>query len=1018
MTSSEIRNSFLKFFEQRKHTIVSSSPVIPFEDPTLLFTNAGMNQFKDVFLGNGKRSYSRAVDTQKCIRVSGKHNDLEEVGRDTYHHTFFEMLGNWSFGDPSEPDGIGRAGYYKKEAVEWAWELLTQVWKLPKDRLWVTVYNDDKEAEQLWKSVTNIDPSHVLQFGEKDNFWEMGETGPCGPCSEIHIDRTPTGNATSKMINAGTPDVIEIWNLVFIQYNRDENGKLSPLPAKHVDTGMGFERICAVLQGKNSNYDTDVFSPIICKISELAHKPYTGGLQSEIGNSKFEIDTAMRVIADHVRTLTFAIGDGAIPSNEGRGYVLRRILRRAARFGRNLGMHEPFIYKLVPILVETMGDIFPEIKSNQEHIQKAIKGEEEGFNATLDRGLKLFENEAFTNALSLSAHNNGIQVIRIAKAFEDEKQPSEIEIDDMEFIQNGHSIGTYTINELHNGAWRQVLKGTPSISGDDAFKLYDTYGFPLDLTEMMASERGLKVDTGKFHKLMEEQRSRSRWINFKLPLNTNKPNDPNWLLSKQRAKEVGSSPLVGMTKFVGYEQFNATAKVLAATDYLVWLDNTPCYAESGGQEEDTGIIYLKDEKIEIIHTQKVDDVIVHTVLQPNKLKERDDVKVEIDIPRRLSIMRNHSATHLLHNALRRILGTHVQQSGSLVAPDYLRFDFTHFSKLTEKELADIEALVNEKIKENIPRTPNLNNIPFEDAKKMGALMFFGEKYGERVNVIQFGDFSTEFCGGTHVNNTGEIGYFKIRSEGSIASGVRRIEAVTNNYALEYLKTQEKNYLDRLDETYQYLDELSKLKIEIDSASNGESELAHYSFNGYEQRLEDLKKITHIPDHASQELAVCFGQLANRNQALEEFLKNLTDERKSFEKELARFRLKSLSGSMDELIASAVTINSIKLVAAKVSSTSMDELKSLGDALRSKLGSGVGLLASVIEDKVQLVCVVTDDLVAAKKIEAGKVIGAIAKLVGGGGGGRPHMATAGGKDITKLDEAIKQTRSIIESLLRK
>ncbi len=925
MTSSEIRNSFLKFFEDRAHTIVPSAPVVPYDDPTLLFANAGMNQFKDVFLGTGKRSYTRATDTQKCIRVSGKHNDLEEVGRDTYHHTFFEMLGNWSFGD-----------YYKKEAIEWAWELLTKVWGLPKDRLWATVYKDDQEAEQLWKSVTDIDPNHILRFGEKDNFWEMGETGPCGPCSEIHIDRTPDGTATASMVNAGVADVMEIWNLVFIQYNRDETGKLTPLPAKHVDTGMGFERICAVLQEIISNYETDVFWPIIKKIQDIVGKVYeqeSSGyyLSGEQRNN----NEAMRVISDHVRTLTFAIGDGATPSNEGRGYVLRRILRRAARFGRNLGMHEPFIYQLVPTLVETMSYIFPEIKTNQDHIQRVIKGEEESFNATLDRGLEKFED-----------------VVK----------------------QIGHS---------------------KTFPGEDAFKLYDTFGFPLDLTELMATERELKVEVGIFTKLMEEQRSRSRWQNFNLPSTyTGKSNDPDWLISKQRAREFGSSLLAGKTNFVGYELLNTSAKVLAATDYLVWLDNTSFYAESGGQEEDTGIIYLKDEIIEVIHTQKADDVIVHTVRQPNKLKEGDAVKVEVDIPRRLSIMRNHSATHLLHKALRQILGTHVQQAGSLVAPDYFRFDFSHFAKLSEQELTDIEALVNEKIKENIPRTPGLNNIPFEDAKKMEALMFSSDKYGERVNVIQFGDFSTEFCGGTHVDNTGEIGYFKIRSEGSIASGVRRIEGVTGTYAVSYLIEQEQEFADEYDFAYNRFEEIFKSQI------------------------KDLKELPNIPNQASPELAGYFAQLHKYRIILKNVIEQDNETKKTMEKERAKSRLKSLSGSMDEMISSAVSVDNIKLVATKVSATSIDELKSLGDSLRAKLGSGVGVLASVIEDKVQLVCVVTDDLVTAKKIEAGKVVGAVAKIVGGSGGGRPHMATAGGKDIVKIDEALSYTKSIVESLLKK
>ena len=947
MTSSEIRNSFLKYFRERGHTIVSSSSVVPYDDPTLLFTNAGMNQFKDVFLGTGKRTYKRAADTQKCIRVSGKHNDLEEVGRDTYHHTFFEMLGNWSFGD-----------YYKKEAIEWAWELLTKVWGLPKNRLWATVYKNDDEAENLWKTATDIDPKHILRFSEKDNFWEMGETGPCGPCSEIHIDQTPKGNASPDMVNAGIPEVMEIWNLVFIQYNRDETGKLTPLPSKHVDTGMGFERVCAVMQGKNSNYDTDVFLPLIKNISEITRQPYNGSLQSTIGNRQSEIDTSMRVIADHVRTLTFAIGDSAFPSNEGRGYVLRRILRRAARFGRNLGMHEPFIYKLVPTLVETMSYIFPEIKTNQDHIQKVIKGEEESFNTTLDNGLKIFE-------------------------------------------------------ELITKPEAQASK---TISGEDVFKLYDTFGFPFDLTELMASERGLKVDVQAFNKLMEEQKERSR-TSITETAHTSDSSEALINHKKEIAKHLETSAFEKSFKFVGYEHFEVESAILSSTDNLLILESTPFYAESGGQIGDTGEITVGNNSFRIIDTQKSGNVNVHILDKPLNSSSRK-VKAKVDKERRLSIQRNHSATHLLHNALRRILGTHVHQAGSLVAPEYLRFDFAHFTKLSDQELAEIEALVNKKIKENIPRTPGLNNIPFEEAKKLGALMFFGEKYGDRVNVVQFSNFSTEFCGGTHVNNTCEIGYFKILSENSIASGVRRIEAVTHDYALEHLKLLENNHCNRLNEAFQYLNQLTKLKAEIASASDGKSELAHYSFDGYGQRLEDLKKITPLPNYASQELAACFEQLANRNKALEEIFQNFADERKSFEKELTRSRLKSLSGSIDELIASAIPIDNIKLVAAKVSAASIDELKNLGDSIRAKLGSGVGLLASIIEDKVQLVCVVTDDLVAAKKIEAGKVVGAIAKLVGGGGGGRPHMATAGGKDIAKLNEALAQTKTVIETLLRK
>jgi alanyl-tRNA synthetase len=978
MTSAEIRNSFLKYFEERGHTIIPSSPVIPYDDPTLLFANAGMNQFKDVFLGTGKRTYKRAVNTQKCIRVSGKHNDLEEVGRDTYHHTFFEMLGNWSFGD-----------YYKKEAITWAWELLTKVWGLPKNRLWATVYKDDEESEQFWKTLTDIDPSHVLRFGEKDNFWEMGETGPCGPCSEIHIDRTQNGTATAEMVNAGIPEVMEIWNLVFIQYNRDETGKLTPLPAKHVDTGMGFERVCAVLQGKNSNYDTDVFTPIIGKISEITKQPYNGSLKSTIGNrpdkksrdaqnAQSEIDTSMRVIADHVRTLTFAIGDGALPSNEGRGYVLRRILRRAARFGRNLGMHEPFIYQLVPTLVETMSYIFPEIKIQQEHIQRVIKGEEESFNATLDRGLEIFE-EVVRASVKIQLDKDGYRII--GEIDYTDKLPNKYPI-----ITSKKSFDFDKIAEIPKNGWssdlNKIVSTPPCISGKDAFKLYDTFGFPLDLTVLMASERGLTVDVDAFNKLMEEQKERSR------------TGSSNMIIPMQQLSATGTYTPPEKTTFLGYSETKLNSVVVAQGDHWFALRETPFYGESGGQVGDTGFIITNGIQYKVINTKRDQDTYLHITKDDLPDIKNKIVTAEIDLERRLSIMRNHSATHLLHNALRRILGMHVHQAGSLVAPDYLRFDFAHFAKLSDQELADIEALVNEKIKENIPRTPGLNNIPFEEAKKMGALMFFGDKYGEHVNVIQFGDFSTEFCGGTHVNNTGEIGYFKICEESSVASGTRRIVAVTGSYALDYLNEQEREFKAGYNSAYNYLEEIFKSQI------------------------KDLKELPPIPNQASPELAGYFAQLHKNKIILKKVIEQDNEEKKKLEKEHAKSRLQSLSGSMDELVASAASIENIKLVSAKVSASSIDELKNLGDSLRSKLGSGVGLLACILEDKVQLVCVVTDDLVAAKKIEAGKVVGAIAKLVGGGGGGRPHMATAGGKDVLKLDEALAQTKSVVESLLRK
>ena len=748
MTSPEIRQSFLDFFASKQHRIIPSAPVIPHGDPTLLFTNAGMNQFKEIFLGTGKRDYTRVADTQKCIRVSGKHNDLEEVGRDTYHHTFFEMLGNWSFGD-----------YYKKEAIAWAWELLTGVWKLPKERLWATVYSSDDEAFELWRKVTDINPTHILKFGEKDNFWEMGETGPCGPCSEIHMDLTAGGDATASLVNAGSPQVIEIWNLVFIQNNRTAKGELENLPMKHVDTGMGFERVCAVMEAMKSNfkhpasnYDSDVFTPLIKRISEISGKSY---------GYNDEADIATRVIADHIRALTFAIADGAIPSNEGRGYVLRRILRRAARFGRNLGLHEPFLFKLVDTLVQTMSHVFPEIKEQQQHIERVIKGEEEGFNQTLDRGLEIFE-EAAKKAGSLK------------------------------------------------------LK---VISGGDAFRLYDTFGFPLDLTILMAKERGLDVDESTFSRLMDQQRERSR--DFRGDAGA----EINLAKSKERAKDLGVATIEEKFRFDGYDLLEEEVEIQSAVENLVLSANTPFYGESGGQVGDKGWFIIPGYQLNVVDTVKSGKVNIHILDKPFDWPHQQIKAIaKVDKPRRFSIMRNHTATHLVHAALRKVLGTHVHQAGSLVAPEHLRFDFAHFSKVSEQELAEIENIVNEKIAENI-QLQHWRNIPFEEAQKMGALMFFGDKYGDKVNVVQFGDFSKEFCGGTHVKNTGDIGFFKIRAESSSASGVRRIEAITHEYAVEFLKNENKTYKELVERGYQLIDEIQSLQRDILQLSNGSSPLS-------------------------------------------------------------------------------------------------------------------------------------------------------------------------------------------------
>ncbi len=856
MTSKEIRQSFLDFFRERGHEIVPSAPVIPHGDKTLLFTNAGMNQFKDVFLGEGSRSYSRAADTQKVIRVSGKHNDLEEVGHDTYHHTFFEMLGNWSFGD-----------YYKKEAIGWAWELLTKVWGLDKSRLYATVYETDDEAFELWKDVTDIDPTHILRFGAKDNFWEMGETGPCGPCSEIHYDHTPDKSG-GKLVNAGVPEVIEIWNLVFIQYNRNPDGSLEELPMKHVDTGMGFERICAVLQGKKSNYDTDVFQPYFSAISRIGPKLSYGGAP--------DVDIAMRVVADHVRTLTAAIADGALPGNEGRGYVLRRLLRRACRYGRNLGFKEPFLYQLAGTVAEQMGSIFPEMKDRLELVQKVIRAEEESFNVTLDRGLALFE--------------------EIAKIAEDSE--------------------------------------SPSIAGEDAFKLYDTFGFPIDLTQVLARERGLTVDMPRFEELLQEQKDRSLLVHA----------------SKKQVITAVTELADVESLFTGYDVFEDTGRTLVVEGNTVILNRTPFYAESGGQISDTGVLVIEGNPHRVKDVRKAGSAIAHILEEETIDAPQNAVAhASIDRSRRIDIMRNHSATHLMHSALRKVLGEHVHQAGSLVTPDHLRFDFSHYQKVTPEELREIEAIVNEKIRESI-RLIHHRNIPFEEAKKMGALMFFGDKYGARVNVVDFGSFSREFCGGTHVANTAEIGLFKFTSESSIASGVRRIEAVTGRGIEHWLQEQEKKHSD----------------------------------------------------------------LSREHEAL-------LAEKQKLEKELTKLRLEARREEMRRLADAAHPLDgtTVRFISSEILVRDSGELQSLGEMLREELKQGaVAILgAKLAEDKVSLVSMVSDDLVKEKKLKAGELIGKIAEIVGGRGGGRPQLAQAGGRYPDRLREALTNAESLVRDSLK-
>ncbi|MDL1893268.1 alanine--tRNA ligase, partial [Sphingobacteriales bacterium CHB3] len=781
----------------------------------------------------------------------------------------------------------------------------------------------DDEAFELWKKVTDIDPTHIQRFGKKDNFWEMGETGPCGPCSEIHIDLTPDLSG-GNLVNAGDARVMEIWNLVFIQNNRNDKGELENLPAKHVDTGAGFERICAVLQGRSSNYDTDVFMPIINKIAETVGKEYTGKLDSPT-------DIAMRVIADHIRMLTFSITDGAIPGNEGRGYVLRRILRRAARFGRNLGMKEPFIYQIASSVVYSMGKAFPEIIEKQSHVERVIKSEEESFNATLDRGLEIFETV----------------VERI-----------------------GHS------------------KVFP---GEDAFKLYDTYGFPLDLTQLMAEERGLTVDVSSFTELMEEQRERSRrTVKAKLQV------------TLADATISATDTVRTRTRFVGYENLNTHAKILVAKDNSVVLDNSPFYAESGGQIGDTGMLKAGSRMFIVTDTKKSE--LGNTLVLEQVMNGFEGMSVDavVDKPRRINIQRNHSATHLVHEALRRVLGTHVHQQGSLVAPDHLRFDFPHFGKITPEEIRAIEEMVNEKIAEDISVFTEVD-MPIEKAKKIpNVKMFFGEKYGDIVRVVFIDEnYSVEFCGGTHVTNTKDIGLFKIISESSIASGVRRIEAVTGEGVQRYIDKQ-------LAKARQLDDQLAKF---IEEKEMLEREMQKYSQHHIGTRRPSLGSIS-LPSNQAEAIQAVEAGLALREHTLEQISKQTLD----LKKELSKHKVKEAASGIESLVTGATSVNGFKVVSSKVEAATMDELKSIGDTLRSKLGSGVGVLASIIDEKIALVCVVTDDLIQTKKLQAGKIVGAMAKEVGGGGGGKPHLATAGGKDVARLDEVLAKTTTIVQSFI--
>ncbi len=868
-TAHAIRREFLDFFTANGHKIVRSAPVIPQNDPTLLFTNAGMNQFKGIFLGQEKIEFPRIADSQKCIRVSGKHNDLEEVGKDTYHHTFFEMLGNWSFGD-----------YYKAEAIQMAWKLFTEIWKFPKERLWATVYREDDEAFQAWQTVTDIAPSRILRFGEKDNFWEMGETGPCGPCSEIHYYAGENlENQKASLVNAGTPECIELWNLVFIQYERDKSGKLNPLPLKHVDTGAGLERIVAALQGKHSNYDTDLFMPIIDQITALTGKPYIE-----------ETGMPHRVIADHIRMLSFAIADGGVPSNDGRGYVIRRILRRAARFGRMLDMHKPFIYQLVDSVIAVLGDTYPEIRERRSHIQDVIRTEEKSFGATLDRGLDVFS-----------------------------------------------KVKDYMLKT-----------GEKVISGAEVFKLYDTYGFPVDLTRLLAEEAGLSVDETGFRNEMARQKERARSsVTFQAD---NFLREGNWI-------NLTDGP---DSEFVGYELLETQSlirkyRIEDDTVHLI-LDKTPFYAESGGEIGDVGIIEGRGFRLKIDDVRKINSFVVHSGrFEDGNAIDNAEVKAVVDEVANLQIRANHTSTHLLQAALRQILGNHVHQSGSLVTPERLRFDFTHYTKVTKEEIEAIEDLVNAKIRDNLPVSAEEKD--YHSARESGAMALFGEKYGDVVRVISVGDFSKEFCGGKHVRRTGDIGCFKIVAESAIAAGVRRIEAVTGAAVLGLARENERT-------------------------------------------LEQLTEL----------LGVNPEQVTAR-------VEKLINEHKNIEKELRQNKKANFEQEVEALLAKAETIGDLKIFTYQAQVSNLDELKKMGDLVRDKIKDGIGVIAGVINEKPNLAVVVADKTIQQFGLKAGDIVRELGKILGGGGGGQAHMATAGGRFIEKIPEALQAVKNVVEQRIK-
>lgn len=884
MTSAEIRTLFLRFFESKQHLIVPSAPIVLKHDPTLMFTNAGMNQFKDIFLGHGTPQSPRIADTQKCLRVSGKHNDLEEVGVDTYHHTMFEMLGNWSFGD-----------YFKKEAIDWAWELLTGVYKIDKDRLYVTVFEGDtsenlafdSEAKKHWSAYLSED--RILNGNKKDNFWEMGETGPCGPCSEVHVDMRSDKERKKidgkTLVNRSNPQVIEIWNLVFMEFNRKADGKLEKLPAQHVDTGMGFERLSMVLQGKQSTYDTDIFQPLIVELEKNSSKKYSP--QTNSGEQE-KINIAMRVIADHIRAISFTIADGQIPSNTGAGYVIRRILRRAVRYGyQSLNFKEPFLYELVDILVNQMGSFFPELVKQHKLIKKVIQEEEQAFMRTLEQGLKRLE----ILCLELNA--------------------------------------------------KSLINSKPNIlDGEQVFELHDTFGFPADLTALIAKGYDLEIDEAGFNKALEAQKTRSR---------------------KATAVDTGDWVEVipqTQTVFTGYERMEEKAHILkyrkttlkGKDQYQIVLDKTPFYAESGGQVGDTGFLESNGKRVKIINTQKENNLIVHfSDALPENIN--DTFTAIVDPQRRIHTADNHSATHLLHAALRKVLGKHVEQRGSLVSPDYLRFDFSHFSKVSDEELNEIESLVNQKIRENIPCHTEI--LPIDEAKKLGAMALFGEKYGDTVRVVTIDkNYSIELCGGTHVKATGQIGYFKILSESALSAGIRRIEAVTALGAENYISEQ----IETLKQASLALKNPKNLLKAIQDMQQQSGELV--------KQVEKLSK--------EQGVAIK-SALLNKKQ----------------------------------------TLATINFIGEKIDITSADVAKDICFQLKGEVSNLFLILGAEVNGKANLFLALSDNLIKEKNWNASTLIREFSKEIQGGGGGQPFYASAGGTNPSGISVAIAKAKEWVE-----